>query len=214
MFNQSSSHPRRRFLGRAAASIAAIAAGFPSIARAGGVGDLDESEHDAWMKPLKGRHRQFFHAVQAQDVPMLMASNFLNAYTEAFNSKQGEANAVIGMHAAALSIGFDDHAWARYSLGKVSGVTDSGTKEPAVRNIFARGGDLSVEAMQKRGVVFLLCNTGLRLRSRAMAAERGESHDAVYADLKAAVLPGVILVPALVVTINRAQEAGFTYVRA
>lgn len=214
MFDESSSHPRRRFLGRAAASIAALAAGFPSIARAGGVGDSDESEHDAWMKPLKGRHRQFFHAVQAQDIPMLMASNFLNAYSEAFKSKQGEANAVIGMHGGALSIGFNHGAWAKYSLGKVSSVTDPATKEPAVRNIFATGGDLSVEAMQKRGVVFLLCNTALRLRSRGIAAERGETPDAVYSDLKASVLPGVILVPALVVTINRAQEAGFTYIRA
>lgn len=214
MFDESSSHPRRRFLGRAAASIAALAAGLPSIAHAGGVGDSNESEHDAWMKPLKGKHRQFFHAVQGQDVPMLMANNFLNAYSEAFNAKQGEVNAAIGMHGGALSIGFNDGAWAKYSLGKVSSVTDPATKEPSVRNIFAKGGELSVEAMQKRGVVFLLCNTGVRLRSRLLAAERGEPHDVVYADLKASVLPGVILVPAMVVTINRAQEAGFTYIRA
>jgi len=36
----------------------------------------------------------------------------------------------------------------------------------------------------------------------------------VYNDLKTWVLPGSIVVPGLVVAMNRAQEKGFTYVRA
>jgi hypothetical protein len=58
-----------------------------------------------------------------------------------------------------------------------------------------------------------MCNTALRLRSRALAAERGETYEAVYEDLKASLLPGMVLVPALVVALNRAQEAGFSYLR-
>jgi len=90
---------------------------------------------------------------------------------------------------------------------------DPATKEPAVKNIFAAGGRLSVAESQKRGVVFLMCNTALRLRSRALATERGETYEAVYEDLKASRLPGMVLVPALVVALNRAQEAGFSYLR-
>ena len=59
-----------------------------------------------------------------------------------------------------------------------------------------------------------MCNTALRMRARGMAADRNESYDQVYTDLSASRLPGVILVPAMVVAINRAQEAGFTYIRA
>jgi intracellular sulfur oxidation DsrE/DsrF family protein len=208
-------HPRRRFLGRAAAAIAALTAGVPGIARAGTLSiDLaDDPQHDAWMRPLKGKHRQIFHALDANDRAMLMASNYLDAYEHEFGAKPGEANAIIGVHGSALNIGFTDAAWAKYSIGKAANVMDPTTKEPSVRNIFATGGELTVDTLQKRGALFLMCNTALRLRSRALAKERGEPYEAVYKDLEASRLPGTILVPALVVAINRAQEKGFTYVR-
>ena len=207
-------HPRRHFLGRAAAALAALTTGIPAFAGASPVLETPDDDNDAWMKPLKGKHRQFFHATAAQETPMLMASNYLDAYRDAFKAKEGEVNAVVGIHGGALAIGFNDAAWAKYAMGKTGSITDPATREPAVRNIFATGTPLSVDTLQKRGVVFLMCNTALRLRSRAIAAERGETYDAVYGDLSSSRLPGVILVPALVVAINRAQEAGFTYVRA
>ena len=215
MTDSISSHPRRRFLSSAATVLAGLGLGLPTVARADRVttGTAGDTIHDEWMKALKGKHRQIFHATVAGDGAMLMANNFLDAYAEAFEAKPGEMNAVIGVHGGALSIGFNDAAWAKYSLGKSSSVTDPATKETAVKNIFAAGGRLSVEESQKRGVVFLMCNTALRLRSRALATERGELYETVYADLNASRLPGTVLVPALVVALNRAQEAGFTYVR-
>jgi intracellular sulfur oxidation DsrE/DsrF family protein len=210
----SSSHPRRHFVGRAAAALAALT-GFSTIARADTVSSsLDDSEHDAWMKPLKGKHRQLFHSVTASDTAMLMASNYLDAYSDAFKAKHDEVNAVIGIHGPALAIGFNDAAWAKYAMGKSANIIDPATKEPATKNTFNAGGTLAVETLQKRGVVFLMCNTALRMRARGMAADRNEPYDQVYADLSASRLPGVILVPAMVVAINRAQEAGFTYIRA
>ena len=207
-------HPRRRFIGRAAAAIAALT-GIPGIARADSLSTTlaDNSQHDAWMDQLKGKHRQLFHAIDLNDRAMLMASNYLDAYQNEFGAKRGEANAIIGVHGPGLSLGFTDSAWAKYGFGKSSNLTDPATKEPAVRNLFATGGELAVDTLQKRGVVFLMCNTALRLRSRAIAKERGETYEAVYKDLEASRLPGTILVPALVVALNRAQEKGFTYVR-
>lgn len=204
--------PRRRFLGKAAAALAALATGIPSVGFASDSAGA-ASDHDAWMSPLKGKHRQFFHTLDANDRAMLMASNYLDAYLNEFGAKAGDVNAVIGVHGPGLSIGFNDAAWAKYGIGKSVSVIDPLTKEASLRNTFARGGALSVETLQKRGVVFLMCNTALRLRSRGFAAERGETYETVYEDLKASRLPGVLLVPALVVAINRAQEAGFSYVR-
>ena len=207
-------YPRRHFLARATAALAALTTGIPAIADAAPGHSLDEDPNDAWMKPLTGKHRQFLHAMVAEETPMRMANNFLDAYRDAFKAKDGEVNAVIGVHGTALAIGFNDAAWAKYAMGKGVSVTDPTTKAPAVRNIFATGSPLSVDTLQKRGIVFLMCNTGLRARSRQLAAERGETYEAVYGDLSASRLPGVILVPALIVAMNRAQEAGFTYVRA
>jgi intracellular sulfur oxidation DsrE/DsrF family protein len=207
-------HPRRRFVGRAAAALAALA-GFPGIAKAEtlSTGLADDSAHDAWMRQLKGKHRQFFHAVDLNDRAMLMASNYLDSYEHDFAAKPGEVNAVIGVHGPALGIGFTDAAWAKYGFGKSGNVTDPATKEAAVRNLFATGGELAVDTLQKRGVVFLMCNTALPIRSRALAKERGETYEVVYKDLAESRLPGTILVPAMVVAINRAEEKGITYLR-
>lgn len=207
-----STHPRRHFIARAAAAVAAIA-GIPSLARAGSVSSNDDSKHDEWMKQLKGKHRELFHTIDLNDRAMLMASNFLGVYESDFDAKPGEVNAVIGIHGAALALGFTDAAWAKYGFGKAANINDPTTKEIAVRNIFARGGELTVDSLQKRGVLFIMCNHGLILRSRALATERSETYDTVYNDLAASRLPGVTLVPAMVIAINRAQEKGITYVR-
>lgn len=207
--------PRRRFIGRAAAALAAITAGFPRPATAAepqrGSG---ASEHDAWMTGLKGKHRQLFHATELNERSMLMASNYLDAYRDAFNAKAADVHAVIGVHGGALAIGFNDAAWAKYGFAKSGNVMDPATKELSTKNIFATGGPLSVDSLQKRGVVFIMCNTALRLMSQALAKSRGETHEAVLADLNTSRLPGTILVPAMVVAVNRSQEAGFTYLRA
>lgn len=213
--SQSPSHPRRKFVARLAGAVAALTAGLPSVARATGLAppDSDESEHDAWMTPLKGKHRQFFHETAVGDRSMLMASNYLDTYAEAFGARPGEANAVIGIHGPGLSMGFTDVAWVKYGFGKSFNVTDPATKQQAVRNLFATGGSLAIDTLQKRGVVVLMCNQALRRLSRSLAAERGEAYETVYEDLKASRLPGTILVPAMVVAINRAQEKGFSYVK-
>jgi hypothetical protein len=207
-------NPRRRFVGRAVAAIAALT-GIPAIARGDTLpaASADDSQHDAWIRALKGKHRQLFDAVDLNDRAMLMASSYLDTYNNDFGAKPGEVNAVIGLHGSALNIGFTDAAWTKYAFGKSANLIDPSTKEPAVRNLFATGGELSVETLQKRGVVFLMCNNTLRRRSRAVATERGETNEAVYKDLEASRLPGTILVPAMAVAINRAQEKGITYMR-
>ena len=207
-------HPRRTFIGRAAAAVAALI-GIPAIARAEIHSDelSDDSDLDAWIRQLKGKHRQFFDATELNDRPMSLSGNFLTTYEQDFAAKPGEANAVIGLHGPALAIGFTDSAWAKYGFAKTNNVSDPATKASAVRNIFATGGDFAVDTLQKRGIVFLMCNTTLRRTSRALAAERGETFDQVYNELKSSRLPGTILVPAMAVAINRAQEKGITYIR-
>ena len=213
MKDDSASYPRRHFVGRTSAALAALFAGVPLAAGATISTPASPAEHDAWMKSMTGKHRQFFHAWTANDAAMLMANNYLDSYVNEFGAKPTELSAAIGVHGPALALGFTDATWAKYALGKVVNVTDPTTKEPAVRNIFASGGSLSVDATQKRGVAFLLCNNALRRLSRTLATEGGPTAETIYEDLKASRLPGTIVVPALVIAINRAQEAGFTYVR-
>lgn len=213
--SESTVNPRRRFLSQVAAAAASVAALSPIAGFAQAVSkDTVTGDGDAWMKPLKGKHKQIFHAVRAEVQPMLMSKNFLDAYAESYGAKPGQVNVAIGFHGSALAFGFTDAMWSKYAMGKAADVIDPTTKEPALRNVFATGSDLSIDALQKRGVVFLMCNTALRLRTKALAASLNQPYDSLYAEMSAGRLPGVVLVPSLVVTLSRAQEQGFTYVRA
>ncbi len=214
MLDANLTSPRRRFLAQLAAAAATLGS-MPLAARAhSSTSDDSLRDADAWMKPLRGKHRAIFHATSANETPMLMARNFLDAYRDAFGAREGEVNAVIGIHSGALAMGLGDDIWRKYELGKSGNITDITTKAPALRNTFARDGDLAIEAMQKRGIVFLMCNTALRMRSQGLAKSLNVPYEDVYGELSRGRLPGVILVPALVVALARAQERGFGYIRA
>jgi intracellular sulfur oxidation DsrE/DsrF family protein len=71
-----------------------------------------------------------------------------------------------------------------------------------------------MEALQRRGVVFALCNNALkRWAGRLEKSGLGAAAD-VHADLVAHALPGVIIVPDVLVTMTKAHERGFGYVRS
>ncbi len=204
---------RRRFLAQLSGGLAALT-GFaaPAIAQQAG---LVNPEHDAWMQRAQGEHRQFFHATGHGDgAAMLMAANYLDVYASAYGARPEHVSAVIGVHGSALPIGLVDAAWEKYELGKRMSITDPDTKEPAKRNVFAVGGPISIDTVMRRGVVLLVCNVALTRLSGSIATALSSPQADVYNDLKTSVLPGAVVVPGLVVAMNRAQEKGFTYVRA
>jgi intracellular sulfur oxidation DsrE/DsrF family protein len=71
----------------------------------------------------------------------------------------------------------------------------------------------SIEALQKRGATFIICNNALQIFSGMLASKRGLDAKVVYEDLKANILPGVELVPAMVIAIEQAARAGLSYHR-
>lgn len=206
---------RRRFLVQLSAGLAAIA-GIPAPGRAQqAAAALTDPDHDAWMQRAGGKHRALFHATAPGDgAPMLMALNYLDVYGSAYNAPGDHVSAVIGVHGAALPIALNNGAWDRYELGRRINVNDPETKEPAKRNVFAVGAPYSIDTAITRGVLLLVCNVALTLTSRSIAGARSLAESDVYNDLKNSLIPGAILVPGLVVALSRAQEKGFTYIRA
>lgn len=212
--SNSSSSARRRFLAQLG-GIAAMAGFSRSSAAQQAAASMANPDHDAWMQRARGEHRQLFHSTSPGDgAAMLMAANFLDVYGADYGAAPGHVSAVIGVHGSALPIGLNDAAWNRYELGKRINVNDPDTGEHAKRNIFAVGGPISIDTVINRGVVLLVCNVALTLTAGSLARARSLQQAEVYEDLKASLIPGAILVPGLVVAINRAQEKGFTYVRA
>jgi intracellular sulfur oxidation DsrE/DsrF family protein len=72
---------------------------------------------------------------------------------------------------------------------------------------------IGIESLQKMGIKFLLCANALGIWCLELEARgHGKAAD-IEKELRANVLPGVTIVPAMVIAIERAQEAGIRYNR-
>src|SRR2546428_12166834 len=114
--------------------------------------------------------------------------------------------------------------WEKYQLGAALSITDPTTNAPLVRNWFAhpKSGDpvadgepgTSMETLQQRGVVFALCNNALTRWAARLAKSGGGTAAGVHPDLVAHALPGVGIVPGLLVTMTKGHQRGFADGRA
>jgi intracellular sulfur oxidation DsrE/DsrF family protein len=97
----------------------------------------------------------------------------------------------------------------RSFLGRVAGAIDS-PMIPALADAIPA---LGIENLQKMGAKFVLCANALSIWCPELEARgKGKAQD-IDKELRANVLPGVTIVPAMVIAIHKAQEAGIKYNR-
>jgi len=175
-----------------------------------------------WLDGLKGKHKQFFDApAPAGGIPLVHIMNYYDTYNKAFLVKDTDIDAVLTFYGATTFYGLNDAVWAKYKLGEFLEATDPTTGKPAVANPWRTAPNVlgmslpvaSIEALQKRGATMILCNNALTIFSGLLAQKRGLDPKAVYADLNANILPGVELVPGMVVAVEQAAKAGLSYHR-
>ena len=174
-----------------------------------------------WLEGLKAKHRQFFDApAPAGGIPLVHVMNYYDTYNKAFGVKDADIDAVLTFYGATTFYGLNDAAWSKYALGEFLDTKD-GSGKPAVANPWRAQPEIlgmklapaSIEALQKRGATMILCNNALSIFSGMLAQKRGLDAKVVYEDLKANILPGVELVPGMVVAIEQAHRAGLSYHR-
>ena len=228
---------RRSFLGRmfGAAAAAGLSVAGPRVASA------QEGGADDWIKEVKGTHRCLFDFPQHKNgFPQLHILNYLNTYATAYKAGAGAVGAVGTFYsvgtASSIPLAFNDTIWAKYALGEYTGLKDAAGKF-YTRNVFNRPTPqdlhllmqaagtptipalaeavpaLGIESLQKMGTKFILCNNALGIWCLELEARgKGKAQD-IDKDLRANVLPGVTIVPAMVIAIDKAQEAGIKYNR-
>jgi hypothetical protein len=195
-------------------SVAAISARpSPSEARPAAWGN-------AWLKN-SAKHRQFFDApTSAGGIPLVHMMNYYDTWNKAYGVSDKNINAVGTFYGTTTFFGVNDAMWSKYRIGEFLGEKDRdgafATANPWREAPFILGMELrpaSIESLQKRGATFILCNNALGIFTGMLAKSRGLNADSVYADLKANILPGVELIPGMVVAIEQAHVAGLSYHR-
>ena len=180
------------------------------------------ASNDAWLDALKGKHRQLFYFPAAGGgIPLVHILNYYETYNKAYGVADKDINAIGTFYGGVTFYGLNDAVWTKYRIGEFLETNDPKTGKPALINPWRTepvvlGMNLasaSIESLQKRGATFILCNNALTIFSGMLAKARNLPADQVYADLKANILPGVTLVPGMVVAIEKAQERGIAYHR-
>lgn len=228
---------RRGFLGRMIGAAAALGLPFAGVREA----SAQAPPVDAWLNEVKGTHRCLFDFPRhSNGMGLLHILNYLNTYNAAYKAAPGTVGAIgtfYGMGGqASISMAFNDAMWAKYGLGEYTGLKDASGK-PYARNPFHRptAGELhllmqaiqsptipmfagalpalGIESLQKMGTKFLLCANAFGGWCAELEARGKGKADDLQKELGANLLPGVTIVPAMVIAIEQAQAAGIRYNR-
>jgi len=219
---------------------AAAAAGLSSVAGTR-LAAAQDAGADDWIKEVKGSHRCLFDFPQHKNgFPLLHVLNYLNTYSTGYKTGAGQVGAVGTFYSvgsqSSIPLAFNDAIWAKYELGSYTGLKDAGG-QAYTRNVFNQpttkdlhllmhAADLpmipalatampaiGIESLQKMGAKFILCANALGIWCLELEARgKGKAAD-IEKDLRANLLPGVTVVPAMVIAIEKAQEAGIRYNR-
>jgi len=208
--------PRRRFLGTLALAGASFAlptsATAQPLPRSTGPDDWDHR----WLTQLTRPNMLVFDTKAHGNGDLFGAPvRYLDAMRDGYGIAADQALAVMALSGSAWITVMDDERWERYHLGRFASVTDPANRTVPTRNIFRSHPDptrATLAVVQARGTIVLVCNNSLRRASRELAALDGSrTADAVYTDLRAGILPGVTVVPAVLAALQLAQARGCSY---
>jgi intracellular sulfur oxidation DsrE/DsrF family protein len=207
----SSTSGRRTFLSRLMTASAAL--GFAAPRAAGALGEpvsprpsYPLAADDPWMSRLSGKSRVVFHSHLASDgIALRWAQTFLDTQKSAYGRTDADSSVLVGLNGRAIGLLFNDAIWGKYPIGET-------LQMPGSRNANAA----LVAQLVSRGVIILACNNSIRAAGQRFLpeAQRGDAalRTAFSDEARANLLPGVEVVPAMIVTLQQAQDRGCRYV--
>jgi hypothetical protein len=227
--------PRREFIGHLAASavvLAGAACAAPVAASQASPAPSPAPQSpphwdDSWFARLTAKHKAVFDSPEIEDgLVFFQAVGYVNGMRDALGAAEGDVQAVVVIRHSAIPMAFNDAMWEKYAFGKEEKVKDRNGKW-AKRNPFAgapaepssRPGGRTRQRydmawLGSNGHILLGCDLATRGYAGLIAQRTKGDSKAIYEELKANLVPGVILQPTGVYAALRAQEAGCTYIRS
>ncbi|MBL0233738.1 MAG: twin-arginine translocation signal domain-containing protein [Chitinophagaceae bacterium] len=178
---------------------------------------------DAWFNQVKGKHRIVYDTTGPHEIfPFAWARVFL-ATNEATGTPASDCGVVVILRHLAICFALDHSIWEKYNLGTVFKVDDAKTNAASKRNPFWKpaAGDyklpgigevkIGINELQADGVMFCVCGAAMSVFSAKLASQMNMKADDVLNEWKAALLPGIQVVPSGVWAVGRAQEHDCKY---
>jgi hypothetical protein len=181
---------------------------------------------DSWTRRVSAaKHKAVFDSPGIDDGLALMhATFFMQGYKEQFDVRDGDVVPVIVFRHFGTVIAMGDALWEKYSLGERYKVKDPATGKDAVRNPFFHvskddkdplvSPDASLESLVASGVVLLACNKAAMRFAGQMAQKFNRDLEEVRAEMRAGMVPGVLLQPSGVYAALRAQDVGCSFLKS
>ncbi len=156
------------------------------------------------------------------------AAGYIRGMRDAAAAGKDDVQAVVVIRHAAIPMAFNDAMWAKYGFGKELKVKDYPSEKWATRNPFASAAPNpnrparppsdrpqgTLEWLASHGSILLGCDLATRGQAGLIAQRTKGDMNTIYEELKANLVPGLILQPTGVYAVHRAQEAGCTYIRS
>ena len=226
-------HPseRRSFftsLNAGLVSLAALAAGGTAMAqekpKAAAAFEPVRHEKDDWLD-IPAKHRLVFDTTDLVSLghAIFFANNYIRTNKSDYGLQNTDLAVVIVVRHNSTSFGYTDAMWAKYGapMATRAGVEDPKTKQAPKINMYNSPGDytdllvnrgVTLDTVFKLGVQLAVCNSATHATSSTIAKATGGDADAIYKELAANLVNNSRLVPAGIVTVNRAQERGYSLV--
>lgn len=228
-----SSH-RREFLAHVATA-AAVLAGTACTTPLGAAGLKSASSggasrtapfDDNWTRRVTAaKHKAVFDSPAVDDgLALTHATFFMQGYREQLGAGGDDVVPVVVLRHAGTVIAMNDFLWEKYALGERAKVKDPITGKDALRNPFLHvskddkdplvSPEASLEGLIASGAVLLVCNKAAMRYAGQMAQKFNRDPEEVRAEIRANIVPGVMLQPSGIYATLRAQDAGCAFIKS
>jgi intracellular sulfur oxidation DsrE/DsrF family protein len=226
-------HDRRTFLLRMTGGVAALSGAACTGMTVGSGATPNEGARprrgfstEPWVQRIEqARHRAVFDSPAIGDGTALdNAYVYMDGYRQSYDARDDEMAVVVVVRHAAMAMVLSTALWHRYSMGTNFNLNDPSTEKPAERNPYESMTDDEIRAnegiaagitnLQRRGVAILACSLALSATAGRIAKRLNLDPATVNAEIRAGLIPGVVIVPSGIFGVTRAQEAGCVLVKS
>ena len=183
---------------------------------------------DSWLDKPGTRHRMVFDSVSGEGglEALGYANNFMHVNETDYGLTPEQIAVVVIFRHMSTPFGYNDAVWSKYgkAFAEKMKLTDEAASRAATMNPVLASAPVSQPApagmewlnryalgdLAPKGARFAVCGLATKAIAGMIAGKSGDA-PAIEAEFKSNLVPGALIVPAGISTVNRAQEHGYSF---